>query len=127
MERKTTIEIIGFNRQSFIDRLDELFHYIGEKKVEQQKLKQQGSVPGSGSASAGISERLFLLKSEIRELEEERKNIAGYLKAHGDGEITVTRRIYPNCSLILRGMTAEIPSGTMAAAFCLKDGEIKLL
>jgi len=126
MERKTTIEVTGFNRQELVTRLDEVFHEIGMKKTEQQKLKQSGMEAGkSGTDPASLTDRVYLLREEIKSLEEERKFIAGYLKAKGDGEISVTRRLFPNCTIILGGMYAELPPDTITATFYLKDGQIK--
>lgn len=125
MERKTTIEVTGFDRKSLVGRLDTIFHELSIKKAEQQKLKQQSaSDPGHGGSSAGISDSLNLLRDEIKSLEEERKRISGYLKTKGDGEIEISRRLFPNCSIIIGGMYAEIPEGATNMTFYLKDGII---
>jgi uncharacterized protein (DUF342 family) len=117
LERRTTLEVTGFNRQALVRRLDELFHELSIKKNELQKLKSNGN--------AGQYDRILILKEEIKMLEDERKQVAAYLKTKGDGEISVTRRIYPNCSIILSGMYAEISADASAHTFYLKDGEIK--
>lgn len=130
MERRTIIEVTGFKRQVYVDRLDEVLHLISNKKVEQQKLKMTSGNKNSGqdqTSSGNISDRLYLLKDEIKALEEERKSITGYLKAHGDGEICITKHLFKNCGIILRGIAAEVPPGTIAATFYLKDAEIRIL
>lgn len=131
MERKTVIEVTCFNRTAYVEKLDELFHLIGNKKVEQQRLKTAPPPDKTGSGSpagtGGPSDQLYILKDEIKALEDERKSIAGYLKAHGDGEISVTKHLFPNCSIILKGIPVEIPPGTVAATFYMKDSEIKTL
>lgn len=131
MERKTVIEVTCFNRAAYVEKLDELFHLIGNKKLEQQRIKTVSTSDKAGSGNSagagGTSDQLYLLKDEIKALEEERKSIAGYLKAHGDGEISVTKHLFPNCSIIFRGIPAEIPHGTVAATFYMKDSEIKTL
>ena len=128
MERKTTLEVVGFNRQSLVRRLDEVFSDISIKKTEMQKLKMQSHVSSSrNSSGANISDKLFNLKEEIKLLEEERKQIAIYLKTKGDGEISVSRRLYPNCFIILSGIYAETSPDIMAQTFYLKDGEIKMI
>jgi hypothetical protein len=38
MERRTTLEVTGFNRQALVRRLDEVFNKISIKKNELQKL-----------------------------------------------------------------------------------------
>ncbi len=128
IERKTDLEVTGFNRQALVRRLDEVFHEISVKKAEQQKIKMQSPESAvRGSSSVSNSDKLFMLRNEIKALEEERKQIAAYLKTKGDGEISVTRRIYPNSSIILSGIYAEISPDITAQTFYLKDGEIKML
>lgn len=124
IERKTVLEVTGFNRQAMVRRLDELLLEISNKKLEMHRLRTQQSDP---SDQFRISDRLTALREEIRELEEERKHLVMYLKKKGDGEITVSKRIYPNCDLILGGMYAEVDPHVMAQSFYLKDGEIKKL
>ncbi len=128
MERKTSIEVTGFDRKGFIDRLDTVFHELSIKKVEQQKLKQQSSANReAGTSSTRISDRLYLLRDEIKALEEERKLIAGYLKTKGDGEIEISKRLYPNCRIIMGGMITETTEFTSSVTFYLKDREIKTI
>jgi len=124
IERKTVLEVTGFNRQAMVGRLDELLLAISNKKLEMYRLKTQQS---ESLDQARLSERLASLREELRELEEERKLIAMYLNKKGDGEIAVSKRIYPNSYIILGGMHAEVdPQGT-AQTFYLKDGEIRKL
>ena len=125
MERKTIIEVTCFNRLAYVKKLDELFHLIGSKKVEQQRLRT--ALPPDKAGTGGNSDQLSILKDEIKALEDERKSIAGYLKAHGDGEISITKHLFPNCSIIFRGIPAEVPPGTIAATLYMKDSEIKTL
>ncbi len=125
MERRTTLEVTGFNRQALIRRLDEVFHEISIKKTELQKLKSQSSAPSGNSSVQNLSDSLFLIKDQIKQMEDERKQLASYLKTKGEGEISVTKRLHPNCSIILSGMYAEATPGGIAQTFYLKDGEIK--
>ncbi len=126
MERRTTLEVTGFNRQALVRRLDEVFNKISIKKNELQKLKSPNSVSATRDKQPqNQSDMIFLLKDEIKQLEDERKQLAIYLKTKGDGEISVTRRLYPNCCIILSGMYAQIPPDTITQTFYLKDGEIK--
>ena len=127
MERRTTLEVTGFDRQALVRRLDEVFHLISLKKNELQNLKLQISSSSSDASAQSLSDKLFLLKDQIKQMEDERKQIAAYLKTKGEGEISVTRRLYPNCSIILKGMYAEASPGVIAQTFYLKDGEIKLI
>ena len=107
LERKTTLEVTGFNRQALVRRLDELFHEISTRKIEMQKLKSQPESSGRNS----LSEKMSILRDEIKSMEAERKQIALYLKKKGDGEISVTKRIYPNSCIILGYVCRNRPSG----------------
>lgn len=127
-EIKTVLEVTGFNRQALVRRLDDVFHEISVKKVEQQKIKTQGPEAAPKSPSAvTVQDKILILRDEIKSLEEERKRIAGYLKTKGDGEISITKRIYPECSIILSGIFAQVGTDVMAQTFYLKDGEIKVI
>ena len=88
-----------------------------------QKLKSQPESSGRNS----LSEKMSILRDEIKSMEAERKQIALYLKKKGDGEISVTKLIYPNSCIILGCMFADIDPQVMAQTFYLKDGEIKML
>jgi len=133
LERKTVLEVTGFDRQSLVRRMEEIIREINNKKAEQQRLKMQGTGSSANTADTNtnglsplnLSDKFIILKNEIKALEEERKQIAVYLKTKGDGEISVTKRIYPNCSVILGGITAAIDPEAGAQTFYLKDGEIK--
>lgn len=126
MERKTVLEVTGFDRQSCLDRLDEVFREISVKKIELQKLKVQPSASAAqGRQTHERTDKMLLLKEQIKQLEDERKQLAIYLKTKGDGEISVTRQLYPNCFIILGGMYAENSPGVLSQTFYLKDGEIK--
>lgn len=125
IERKTVLEVTGFNRQALVRRLDELFHETATRKMEMQRLKS--SHPRDASSQARLSDKLAVLRDELKALEEERKQIASYLQKKGDGEISVSRRIYPNSYIILGGMYAQVDPQVTAQTFYLKDGEIKML
>lgn len=135
LERKTVLEVKGFDRQALVRRTEEILREINDKKAEQQKFKMLASNTSSntpdtaadGTPYISLSDKVTVLKNEIKALEEERKQIAVYLKTKGDGEITITKRIYPNCSIILGGITVKTDPGVGTHTFFLKDGEIKSL
>jgi Predicted polymerase, most proteins contain PALM domain, HD hydrolase domain and Zn-ribbon domain len=132
-EKKTIVEVTGFNRHDMLQNLDNLFRKISELKNEQQKLKMFISTNDAAKQLDNLkrkeyniaNDRLYLIRNEIKSLEEERKSIAGYLKTHGEGEIAVTGKIYPNCTLILNKTTVEISTILHAPTFFMQDGAIK--
>jgi len=134
-ERKTVVEITGFNRQEMLSNMDSLFHRIGELKSEQQKLKQLIASADISSQKDPIrkkgyndaSDRLFVIRDEIRNLEEERKNTLGYLKTHGEGEVVITKKIHAKSTLIIKGIVMDITEPLLANTFFVQDGELKQL
>jgi uncharacterized protein (DUF342 family) len=134
IERKTIVEVSGFNRQTMLETLENLLRKISGLKTEQQRLKQLISSVDTSQMNQfqkkeynDAGERIYFIREEIKNLEDERKNIAEYLKAHGEGEIAATKRIYPNSTLIIKGEINEITSATPAAIYYFQDGEVKKL
>jgi len=132
-EKKTTVIIKGFSREKCKEDLDHAFHNISELKNEQQKVKQLiSSLEGQGQMNPfqrkeynECFDRIIAIKQKIKDLEEKRKDILGYLKAKGDGEICVTKKLYPNCVLIIKKNRIETTSITLAASFYEQDGVLK--
>lgn len=134
IERKTVVEVTGFNRQAMLEALEGLLRKISELKTEQQRLKQLVSTADTTKMNQfqkkdynDMNERLYSIREDIKNLEDERKNIAEYLKAHGEGEIAAAKRLHPNSTLIIKGMVNEITSTTLATTFYFHDGEVKQL
>ncbi|NTV89603.1 MAG: DUF342 domain-containing protein, partial [Clostridiales bacterium] len=133
-ERKTTVEVRCFNRPEMIESLNHIFHRISELKNEQQKIKTQIAAAGDTALLDqyhkkeynNAVERLYTIKEDIKQMEDERKNISEYLKAHGDGEISSTR-IYPKSTLILCNHVVEANTVMSASTFYYQDGEVKQL
>ena len=133
IEKKTIVEVLGFNRTTYKDELDSVFHSISELKNEQQKVKiNQSQLDSLGELNSfqrkeyndGI-ERLMSIKVETKEFEDRRKSIADFLKTRGEGEINITKKIFPNCTLIIKGIKTEITSITLPTAFFFQDGQLK--
>lgn len=132
-EKKTIIEVTGFNRSSLLAELDATFHEIGSLKAEQQRLKQNlahydalGHInPFQKKDYEESFERMLSMKDTIKELEEKRKNIASYIKTRGEGEINITKKAFPNCTLCIKKSMVEINSATSAISYFSQDGELK--
>jgi uncharacterized protein (DUF342 family) len=133
IEKKTLIEVTGFNRKSVMDELNNILKKIGELKTQQQKLKQilsrfeeQGRLTSAHhNEYTRLIEEFINVKEEIRILEEERKNISVYLRARGDGEISASKKIFPNCTLILKNIIIEISTPVLSPSYFIQDGEIR--
>ena len=133
IEKKTIVTVTGFNRNAYKDELDGVFHKISELKNEQQRLKiiltQLDSLgelnPFQRKDYNEGFERVLFIKAEIKELEDRRKTIADYLKTRGEGEICISKKMFPNCTLHLKGHKVDITAITMPTSYYIQDGELK--
>lgn len=133
IEKRTVIEVLGFDRDSLVGEVENMLTQINTLKNNQQKLKQTLSSleslaqpdPFQQKQYMDTSEMLLKLKDEIKDLEEKRKTAIVYLKTRGEGEITVTKKIYPNCMLTLKNRTINITSATLATSYYIQNSQIK--
>jgi len=133
IEKKTLIEVTGFNRKLFMEQLSSSLHNLSELKKEQQSLKELLlNLDGPGQSDPSYrrryneaQERLSIIRDNIKKLEEERKNIMSYLKARGEGEISASRKIYPNSTLIIKQNRVDIQYQTLSTVYYVQDGVLK--
>lgn len=133
IEKKTFIEVVGFDRNALVEQLDDMLQEISKLRNEQQKLKQaliyldqQDALRTSMHEQYNKAlKRMFFIKDEIKSLEEKNKLITSYLKTRGEGEISAKKRIYPNCTLIIKGNKIEISSLTISTTYYAQGRELK--
>jgi uncharacterized protein (DUF342 family) len=133
IERRTQVEVTGFDRSELNTQFEKIQQKIEELKKEQQILQRtverlnglKPLTPSQYEEYESALEKIFNLRETIKALEEERKNISGYLKTRGEGEISITKRVYPNCVLILRRNIIEIKSPQLATTYYVYQGDIK--
>jgi len=133
LEIKTLLEVTGFDRQKLVTEYERTLIKIEELKKEKQDLKQK-------LASFDTSETMdaFLLKSytstfekfnevseSLKNLEEERKSLAGLLKTRGEGEISVTKKAFRNCTFIIKNHTINITETTMPVVYFVQGNELR--
>ena len=132
LEAKTIIEVSGFDRDYYLERLEAIKKDLENLKSEQQSLKkelssasQQVMMPNEMEIYNQLFNRLAEIQDKIKTLEYEQKNINRFLKTKGNGEITVTKRVYPNCTLIINKNQIEIIQPTITTSFYYMNGELK--
>jgi uncharacterized protein (DUF342 family) len=133
MERKTIIEVTGFDRNYMKSELEETTNKLAGMKTKQQQLKLMISHYGDISQLNPFQkkeyteqvQKMYSLKNEMKELEEKRKNCNYYMKTHGDGEICIGKKVFPNSILIIKKNFIDISAPMMATTFYIQDGEIK--
>ncbi len=132
-EKRTVIEVMGFDKEALKITLENTLKHISELKIEQQKLKQILSSFNTKGANKSIksfefiqsSKKMIFVIEEIKEFEEKRNSIAGYMRVKGDCEICITKKIFPKSVLILKGIRVEISSSSLAKSYYIQGGQLK--
>lgn len=132
-EMRTIVNVSGFNRSALQAALARVTEEINNLKDELKFLKYEASVYTnvhglSKEQKKGyekIKDRLFSIQERIKELEFERKAVTGHLKARGEGEISVLKKVYPNTQLAIKQITKEITSPVLSTTFFVQDGELR--
>ncbi|MCX7746957.1 MAG: FapA family protein [Clostridia bacterium] len=133
IEKRTIVEVTGFDREMLKEELESITQKISDLKSEQLVIKQKLSLlEDSGDLNAFqqkerqmLAKRLLSIRDEIKDSEERRKNLSGYLKARGNGEICITKKLFPNCMLVVKKDILEITSPSPPICFYSQDGELK--
>ena len=134
-EKRTMIHVSGFDRRLLKMNLDNISTDIENLKVLLTKAKLEVSVYSSTHglskeqtiAYEKIRDQFFSIRDSLKQMEEERKALTGYLRTHGEGEISILKKIYPNTQLEIKKLIKEITSPIMSTSFFVQDGEIKEL
>lgn len=134
-EKRTVISVSGFDRKTLKTSLDNIISEVEGMKVELAKAKMELSVYSSATglsreqklAYERIRDRFFELKDRVKQLEEERKTLTGYLRTHGEGEIAILKKVYPNTALEIKKFTKEVTRPILNTTFYVQDREMKEL
>lgn len=133
-EKRTNIYVKGFDRIALKDSLDTLTQEIEQLKASINQYKQRiaiFNISDTGQARKNEYERLNeeynQFKTELQEKEEAKKNIAGYLKVKGEGEITILKKAFPNTFLEIKRIQKEIQRPVLRTSFYYSEGSIKEL
>ena len=130
--KRTVIEVTGFNRMAIKGEVDTIDKKINNLKSEYERVKQRINSYSVHSDLTSIQDRILkeskerinVIRDELKKLAEEKESYDCYLKARCDGEIHVTKRIYPNTSIILNGVPLEITSEKYSATFVSQGGRL---
>ncbi len=132
LEVKTVVEVTGFNRNALTEELEGVIKKMDNLRNEQALIKQELSNISQKEMSPvelKIYNKKFLRSIEIREemkaYEYERKSLTRNLRTKGDGEITITKKVFPNCTLIIKTLKTEIKSPSIATSLYYSEGELK--
>ena len=132
-EKKTSVSVKGFDRNSYKDTLDELSQKIDLLKVEINQYKQKISIFSNsfngGQARKDEYEKLNKeyndLRIALQENEENKKNMMSYLRTKGEGEITILKKAFPNTMLEIKKIQKEIQKSVLRVSYYYNEGTIK--
>ncbi|HPT90553.1 MAG TPA: FapA family protein [Acetivibrio sp.] len=135
LEKKTEIIVKGFDRSIVSEQIEELLEKRKDLLDEQQHLKRlladynskEQPTKKDDQAYGKNLQRFAVLREKIKSIDKERKNLLRYLRAKGDGEVNVTQKIYPNCSITIKGKKIDIKKPYLAAIFFVMEGELRKL
>lgn len=134
-EKRTVITVSGFDRRLLKLSLDNAVTAIETLKAKLAKAKMEVSVYSNASGLSKeqkvvyekIRDEYFEIKDKVKQLEEERKALSGYLRAHGEGEISILKKVYPNTSLEIKKIIKEVTVPIVCISYYVQDGQIKEL
>lgn len=132
LEVKTVIEVTGFNRSALSKELESITNQIDSLKNEQVSIKQELSTyiqNEMSSVEAKLYNKKYLraieIKEELKACEHKRKSLNRCLRTKGDGEINISKKVFPNCILIIKNLKTEIKSPSIGTTLYYSDGELK--
>lgn len=130
--KRTTIEVTGFNRTVINGEINTIINKIDNLKSQYERVKQRINSYSVQSNLTPLQDRILKeskeevnsIREELKKLAEEKESYDSYLKARCDGEIHVTKRVYPNTSIIFNGVPLEITSEKYSLTFVIQGGRL---
>ncbi len=132
-EKKTTVSVKGFDRWSLRNRLEKLVETIETAKNDVARIKQEIAIYTNTpeltreqkAVYEVLRERYSDMRSGLKNLEDERKALVGYLRTHGEGEIAILKKGYPGSVLEIKRIRRELDKVILGTTFYVQDGELK--
>jgi uncharacterized protein (DUF342 family) len=132
-EKKTIINVKGFERNFYKGLLDELTNKINLLKSEVNQYKQKIAIFSNSlnmgkdkkDEYANLNDEYNKLRTDLQDSEETKKNVVSYLKTKGEGEITVLKKAYPNTMLEIRKNQIDIQKPVLRVSYYYSEGTIK--
>lgn len=134
-EKRTQIIVHGFNRSEVKAELEKLQLNLEQAKANLAKAKQyfaifsQDLAPDSNTftESEAARERYFEARDRVKHLELEIKALMKCFRVRGEGEVNITKRVYPNTMIEIKGLVEEIREEAIGNCFVYLDNDIRKL
>lgn len=126
MERKTVINVQGFNRKQLKEELHEILISYKTKMEELEIIKNKLDVfdayaeelnPVQDKQYERIKSDFDRLTNDIFGFDEKRKSLMEILNSKGDGEITIGKIAYPDTNLQIKHMKKKLNESTKGTFF----------
>jgi len=133
-EIPTYIHVKGFNRKKFKDTFDQINDSIKEINEDLAQLKHRAAIyRGSGNLSEKhqyefkrILKDISNLREELKRLQAERKNYLSYLRAKGEGEITIYGIVHGNTTFEIKNIQKRFMDQTRGPiTYYVLENELK--
>jgi uncharacterized protein (DUF342 family) len=134
-EKRTNITVKGFDRLALKRKLDNILKEIENLKYALSKVKQEMSVYSNTmeldkfklAKFESVKDRFFRIKDDLKELEDQKKSLSSYLKAHGEGEVSVLKKVFPGTVIEIKNVVKEIERVYIGTNFYYSDYKINEL
>lgn len=131
-EKRTKISIKGFDRLAFKERLDSIIKEIDDLKYALSKAKQEMSIYSNTaeldnsklSEFEQVREKFFRIKDDLKCLEDEKRTLANYLRTHGEGEVSILKKIFPGTVIEIKNVVEEIRKVHLSTNFYYSNNQI---
>ena len=126
MERKTIINVLGFNREQLKEELHEILIRYKTKMEELEIIKEKLNVfdtfseelnPVQNKQYERIKFEFERITKDIFGFDEKRKSLMEILESKGDGEITIGKMAYPDTNLQIKHMKKKLIESTKGTFF----------
>lgn len=134
-ERKTYLTVTGFDRNDFKEKLQQVINQIDIQKENMTKCKQEMTIYATAMETdksitvvyEGFRDRFFEMRDNLSKFEEEKKSLTRYLRAKGEGEISINKKAYPGTVLEMKGNIKELNKEISSTTFYIIDNTIKYI
>jgi uncharacterized protein (DUF342 family) len=134
-EKRTCISVKGFERKVLKSKLEKVMDKLDVIKNELIINKQELSIYSNTVELTKeqiivferVKDKFYELRDQIKNLEDERKALTNYLRTHGEGEVSIMKKAYPNTFLQIKKIIKEINNMVISTSFYIQDGELKQL
>ncbi|UII54789.1 FapA family protein [Cytobacillus spongiae] len=130
MERKTIIQVEGFNREEMSKELESLLHDYKEGIIEIEKHRRKLDVFESflDQLNEHQREEYQVVKSSfekvfirITKLDERRKSLMALLETKGEGQVSIEEVAYPETMLQIKNLNKRLNSSVKGTFYAMKN------